>query len=335
MYEQMFSDEFITSRLLDYLHNKSSFPRIILSIMLFGAPTYVIAGIVFWLTGISELLSYGFLLAFFWLAIAPYAIWKGMRAAKLFFERLGTVVKDKKNFIFFVREYEHVVFSVRAYLCGIPFILGADYLVFILFPNTPLLIQLIMSIILTVLFFVAGIGFWGVITLIRLTQRLKQLDVDINPFHPDKFGGLGFVGSLAIKITLCFSTGSLVIPLGLEATMNLPSYTSASIALVLTITYVFMIIVSFAVPTFAIHSWLLQVQYKYLIPISGKMKRILNEYLLSEKPDKKKELLDVIPVYGIADRMKEWPYDFQVIAELIGSILLPIVVTMLQLYFGF
>jgi hypothetical protein len=271
-------------------------------------------------------------LAFFWLALSSYFIWKLEYIARVFFGRLGTIVVDKKDFPDFVKNFDNIVHNPKAYLCGIPFALGADILVFEVFPEIPVFAQVVMIIFLTELFLIAGIGFWGVASLIRLTQRLEQMRVDINVFHSDRFGGLGFVGSLTIQITLGFSTGSLVIPLALEATMHLQSYISILITQLLTGAYVLMIILSFLVPTFAIHSWLQKLLLDSLAPISERMKAVLNEYLLSEKTDAELRLRSLDSVYEMATgRTKQWPFDLQVILQLVGSVLLPILIALIQI----
>lgn len=81
--------------------------------------------------------------------------------------------------------------------------------------------------------------------------------------------------------------------------------------------------------------WLLQLQQDFLTPMSRKMEETMNEYLQSEKIDAKERLESLNSVYEIAKaRIPQWPFDPQVIAELTGSIILPLIIVLIQFLIG-
>jgi hypothetical protein len=332
--EAKFFGSFATSRILDYFNERTRIPQIALSIMLFGIPVYTFVWVVFLLTGISEVVTYGFLLALSWLTLAPYFIWKLEYEARIFLNKLSVVVLEKE-YPEFIGKIDRLVHSPIAYICGTPFIFGVSILIFVAYSNLPTMLQIGLVIILGILFLLAGIGFWGVLSLIRVTRRLTQLRVRINPFHPDRFGGLGFVGSITIQVTLGFSTGSLVIPLALEVMIRLQSYAPILLAQVLAGVYILMIVASFLVPTFTIHSWIAKLHEDFLAPLSNRMNETAAKYISNRKAKTEKELRNLDSVYAISTKwIKKWPFDLQVIMELIASILLPIIVLLVQVIMG-
>ncbi|MFB6188238.1 MAG: hypothetical protein ABEI86_15425 [Halobacteriaceae archaeon] len=58
-----------------------------------------------------------------------------------------------------------------------------------------------------------GIGFMGVLTTVLAIREIAKEPLDISPLHPDGLGGLGIFGYYAIRTTITFSTGSLLLPL--------------------------------------------------------------------------------------------------------------------------
>lgn len=173
-------------------------------------------------------------------------------------------------------------------------------------------------------------GFWGVVSLIRMGLLLKNIEVRTNPFDPDRFGGLEFVGSLCIKVTLLFSTGSLVLPLVFEAMQKVQYANAATLLYLLTGAYVSMIFISFLAPTFALHDLFVKIKRSHLSPVSQQINAVLEKCLSSGKQVEKKRFFDLISFYKEIDRMKVWPFDLPVILKLVGSVSLPIVISLAQ-----
>jgi len=292
----------------------------------------ILTGVALWLfLHDSTLVSYGFLLAFLWLGSCPYFLWTGENITNNFLKNLTQKALKKEELDEFTKWVDRTAHRTAGYLLGLPFAIGADYVNFFVFPNIQPLTRIFLMIYISLLFVLAGIGFWGVLSLIRMALRLKNIQVQTNPFDPDGFGGLEFVGSLCIKVTLLFSTGSLVIPLVFGAIQQTDYANAAAIIYSLTALYVVMIFASFLAPTLALHDFFVRIRHDHLYPISEQMNKVLAECVYSENQGEKKKFFDLVSIYKEIDRMKVWPFDLPVVLKLLGSVSLPIIISLGQL----
>jgi hypothetical protein len=78
----------------------------------------------------------------------------------------------------------------------------------------------------------------------------------------------------------------------------------------------------------------LQIRGNYLAPISSRLKETTQDYLVGQKDCNHGELQTLLSIHEAAREMKEWPFDVEVITQLVGSILLPILIVLLQLRLG-
>jgi len=331
MKPRLFEHRYLTSRLIEPIHTRFRIPIILSSFLLFGLPPYL-TGFLLWLfLEESTLVSYGFLLAFLWLALCPYLMWMAEDIADNFLKDFGKKVVKKEDLENFVKWVDTTGHRGIGYLLGAPFAIGADYLSFLVFPNIHPLTRIFLMGYISLLLLLAGMGFWGVISLIRTALLLKRIEVRTNPFDPDRFGGLEFEGSLCIKVTVLFSTGSLVLPLAFEAMQKVQYGNAAMLLYLLTTVYVGMIIVSFFIPTFALHDLFVKIKRSHLSPVSQQINVALEKCLSSGTQDEKKRFFDLISFYKEIDKMKVWPFDLPVILKLLGSVSLPIVISLVQL----
>ena len=330
MEQRLFAHGFAVSRLVESIHTRYAFPPIIASLLITGLLPYSTAFGLWFFMGDPTLISYGFLLAFLWLALCPYLIWKMENIADDFFKEFYQKAIDKERMRNFADSLDRTTHSIPGYLLGVPFVIGADYLSFLVFPQVSIVARAFLISYLSLLFLLAGLGFWGVVALIRMTLSVKNITVKTNPFNPDRFGGLEFAGSLCIKVTLFFSSGSLVFPLVFEAIQVIRYSTALVLANALTAAYIVAILVAFFVPTLALRDWFLRIKRSHLSPVSEQIGKMLERCLSSGTDEEKKRFYDLISFYNEIDKMKVWPFDLPVIVKLLGSISLPILVALIE-----
>lgn len=188
--------------------------------------------------------------------------------------------------------------------------------------------------------FMSGIGFTAVYYNAELSRRLTKIKVVIDPFHPDEFGGMMAIGRFSIKITLLFSSGAVLLPFLIQASSflgNMAFYISILAASL----YILFVALSFFVPTYYFHTIACREKQRYLRMIRKRymllFKSMLNHQEKQEHPDNvNTNLSEVLEVFllgechRIIDEMKVYPFDIDIILQLLGSIALPVILTIFQ-----
>jgi hypothetical protein len=180
-----------------------------------------------------------------------------------------------------------------------------------------------------VLGFVSGIGFWAVATTSVLIRDLCARDIAIDYSHPDKFGGLRFVGTVAAKMTSLFFSGSLLIPFTLDvletarpANLDLLAYLGL---------FIFMLVglLSFLASILQLHDCVFRAKVRLDQASSERLHRMLEESLIGSSVTLASVIKPAIYCYCYHDRiaeMKEYPFESRTLIEIIASVLIPVLV---------
>ena len=180
--------------------------------------------------------------------------------------------------------------------------------------------------------FITGIGFLLVIRTFLMIRNFLPCDTNINPYHPDQKGGLGFFGNLLSETSFMFASGALFIPALLKLHMELYADRSMVVLIIIGF-YVLVTGLSFVVPIWFIHKKLVKEKCKRLLSLSISLTQMqeLFENGGLEKYLKYKIYRDQ---YLDVTRIITWPFDIQNIMMVIASVALPILLTVLQIYFS-
>lgn len=191
---------------------------------------------------------------------------------------------------------------------------------------------------------ISGIGFHIAITAIRAIRAVGDLDLKIDPLHPDGLSGLSSVGYLATWTTMLISLGSLALPLafllGTEGGYGEVIYFAVGI-------YVVVIVVSFAYPTIYVNRRAQEIRERELENRQAKIRRLqaqatdieesgggTNETATMDEVAKRLEMQRLRDEYNEYAGVSLYPLSVGIITRLVSSILLPISFILVDTYLG-
>lgn len=190
--------------------------------------------------------------------IGPVFVWHyDERIFPTFAEQTTSVVADDAQLYAIVEKYERF-FSQRSWLTTLPW---AVVVLAVLVANLGFFRSLGVAgygdpAFLTYVLFgvwwavVTGIGLHGAITTILCIREVGQLELDIDPLHPDELGGLSNIGYFAIRTTMMNSIGSLTLPLAFTIAAEGGFEQVVYLAVFI---YIGFILLSFVYPTFYVN----------------------------------------------------------------------------------
>ena len=177
----------------------------------------------------------------------------------------------------------------------------------------------------------SGLGLYSVIVTTRSIAAVSELTLEIDPLHPDGFGGLRVIGNFAVWTTLLISNGALAIPL----TIDMVTTTSGAIIVYTAIiTYISFIIFSFIYPVVKSKRSAQAYREKSLEQSRSRIRRLETE--LAEIDDEhddietKKLTLNLEIDHArkkflLYRRLNLYPISLGIVARLISSVLLPFI----------
>lgn len=313
-----------------------------------------------------------FLIALFfaviWLNLGPFLIWYyDERVMPIFFKDLTDLVQNQDN----IDEISNDYASLFSDQYWIPTVIWTLLLVGLFFNTQSFLVNqglfevgdfyyfgYLMGVVW--LGIMTGIGFMGVLTTILVIRKISQEDLEINPYNPDGLGGLGIFGYYAIRTTLTFSTGSLLLPL---AFIFIRAGASDVIPYIIFVLYLSTIIFSFVYPTYKINRQAQRIRAKKLDSLRqdyetakqqmeqvGRITNQLGEGRSGEKikteVKDERELPSVTELVGQLEiqrirteyddykNVRLYPFQVDILIKLFSSILLPILFVFIDHYIG-
>lgn len=279
------------------------------------------------------------IMALTWLNLGPYFIWYyDQRLLPQFFTKASEIVSDTNRLHRLARKYDRL-FSHRYWIITIPWavivicaVLGLRLLGFIGVFYWVIVIGGVWISVLT------SIGFWGVFTTMLAIREISQEHLSIDPFHPDKLGGLSCIGYYAIGTTLLFSTGSLFLPVIFEfVSQGQAGGIAASILLFAVSMFSGFTLLSFLYPTIKTNRAAQSARYKILEKLRQEYALLLRS--IKEKDERTAEqsgayakLNQVRSEYMDYRKMKLYPFEVEILIKLIISVILPFIVLLVDKY---
>ncbi len=273
------------------------------------------------------------------LNILPSFIWYyDQKMLPNFFSKMTNLVKDQEKLFMAIKKYMeffHTNYKIPLGIIGALFLFAfyqspsciklevyLEYLIPCFFAYTidALLLLLIM-----------GVGFVGVITGIFLVREISELDLQVDPLHPDNLGGLSSIGYFSIRSTLLFSAGSLYLPIAIQSGIT---------AYPITALYMALISISFIYPTYRIHKKAHHIRTEILEELRNRIKELREELNklkakdVNEMKELKKELemQNVREEYLDYNNVRLYPLQIDILIKLGSSIFLPLLFTLIQVY---
>jgi len=317
---------------------------VLVGILKFSLPWDLLAGVytVLHWGDWSGSFIYASALGLLWVNIAPTLIWYyDERVLPEFFSHLSELISDKKKRKQLAKKYNKFFAKHRISIT----LFWTIAFVTIVYTSETALIGQGMVANGTVFMWttyayaiyigaVLGQGFVGPITTILLIREVSNLELEIDPLHPDNLGGLSTVGYVSIRTTLLFSSGSLFLPL-------LFFFSSeggvSTIIFGFTGIYILTIIVSFMYPTALVNRRAQEYRDSILEDLRQQNIEIEEKTQGPEKNqiselNKRLELQKVQNKYDNYNSVKLYPLQLSILTRLAGSVILPVLFMLLELY---
>lgn len=330
---------------------------------------------VLFVLGRLERVPADFLLAIFlavlWLNVGPLLIWYyDVRVLPTFFDEVPELVRDEARVAALERKYTRL-FAGRSW---IPAVAWTVLLVAMFFRSQSYLVErglfafgdvYYVAFLIAVIYLgvFSGIGFMGVVTTVLCIREIAGEPIAIDPRHPDGLAGLSRFGYFAIRTTVTFSSGSLLLPMAFVFVRN-----EASDLLVYLIvgSYMAAIAVSFLYPTYRINRQARRIRDGMLDDLRREYNAATRELRsagglhahLSTVPgpddadredaelspnggtlDDPAELVGQLELQRIRDEHRDlrsvrlYPFKVDILFRLASSILLPLVFLIVEIYF--
>lgn len=279
------------------------------------------------------------------LNLGPYLVWYYDERVLPEFLRRATELLPRERVDEYARRYD--AFFARRWwplsaglsiLMGYTFVRSTSFLVRVgVFEAGGPFHYLIFALILWV-GVVGGVGFHGVLTTLLLIWELSSEELSIDPLHPDKLGGLSVVGYYSIRTTVVFSFGSLFIPLAYQF-VTLSRY--GHLIYVIVGVYTLFLLLSFVVPTVKVNRRANELRESVLDGLREEYRRVqaklsrhgeievasdarLDELILEMQARR------IRNEYEDYKQVRLYPLEVQILARLVGSVLLPLAFLLLE-----
>ncbi|MFC6989429.1 hypothetical protein ACFQJD_13275 [Haloplanus sp. GCM10025708] len=169
----------------------------------------------------------------------------------------------------------------------------------------------------------------GLVTVLTIRAFARDVDLEIDPLHPDGLGGLSTIGRFAIRMTLVISLGSLALPLSFQIASHIRYENVVYVGVAL---FVLLVALNFLYPTYKVNRRAQDLRENML---ESRRRRIRSlEARLSESrgdggDDTADDLLQLEiqrarREYDEYQNVQLYPLSIGIITRLASSILLPI-----------
>lgn len=281
------------------------------------------------------------------LVVAPYLVWYyDTQLLPAFFRRISGVLDDEER-LKAIEGTHRQLLSDRWWLASILAASPVPVLVFGspaflrsrgLFGLTDPLFWLVLAVLVWIGALV-GIGFLLVLVTISIARTLANEELRVDPLHSDGLGGMSPIGYLAIRTSILFSLGSLLLPLLLQyAVASGPRMTALVYAM--GILYAAFVALSFLYPTVAVTRRAAQVRAAILDDLRRQyvdVKRQAGEPAVGARPETtdpevEQKLQRIRREHADYRRLDVYPMDVSILVRLTGSVLLPLSFVLLDSY---
>jgi hypothetical protein len=282
--------------------------------------------------------SRGVLLALLWVAGAPFLIHRALHLIDEFLIAHKHVFKDQEEWQA-LRQRELARFQSSRYLLfGVPWATAGSLVVtFSKYGSCHIGLRVWSLVSFALLFLLSSMGFYGVYVLITLIHNVCNAELVFNPFHPDRFGGMASLGGFAVKGSLFFSSGALVLPLALEIMESLSSDSSllSMVTYLLSGVFVAVMIASFIAPILEIKGMVDPQKEQLILDSRRRLEVMISEFQQQSELDAKKGV-EILMYYYLTHsklaEIKDYPWDPKVLLEFGASFIIPVGIALMELY---
>lgn len=333
------------SDLVEFLGQRLPIPTVPAALLTLGLIPYLLTAVFFRLAGgphdpaLIAAQSSAAVVA----AVGPVLIWHyDERVFPRFILEVEEVVTDRTALVETIDHYERLfadqywittslwtVFVVAVFLTNLSFLesLGVTGL-----GDPALFVYVLFALWWGIL---TGIGFHGAIVTVLCIRAVGDLDLTIDPLHPDGLGGLSTIGYFSIRATIMISVGSFAFPLGFAVASE---GNFQSIVYVGVVCYIGVILGSFIYPTLYVNRRAQAIREAILDEKRSQIKELKQQMSVNSAEGELSELETQLKIQTIREdfrqyeRVSLYPLSISILTRLASSILLPIVFIVLETY---
>lgn len=189
---------------------------------------------------------------------------------------------------------------------------------------------------------ITGIGFHGIVTTVSYVRAIPRATrIVIDPYHHDGLGGMSSFGYFAIRTTVLVSTGALLLPLAFELAAG-SAFEAVIYAAV--VVYMAFIALSFFYPTLVINRRANEVRAERLEELREAIRDLRRDTAVVGDREADPDVDDVarqLEIQRLRDRhedyrdVKLYPMSPEILSQLVGSVILPLITMGSRLPFVF
>jgi hypothetical protein len=322
--------EFLITRYILFLQQRRLGP--IYSSLIFGASFNLPAFVFSFYQKIP--LSFGYLSCLSWLFIGPFLIYNAGKIANELWPQLTELLE--KCEIKELQTYEKSFESFRYLIIGIPAAVGVSILVLapqgVLTSSISLytIFYLVSWIVLALL---GSIGIWGTFQLVLMIWKVRKYELSLDPYSPDGFGGMGVLANFAIKATLMYSTGALMIPMVYDVATRQDTLNQTFSGAIFGSTFFsFTVLLSFLVPLVALNRAAVKGRESLLKKTAKQCNEFLEVCKQNSEIESGIQMLVAQSHYNQISQMRVYPFDVGILLKLTASVALPIFLGTLRIW---
>lgn len=315
---------------------RSAVRRTILLLSLFSVP-FTLALVCVYLTTRVNPITLPVFLAYLWLILSPLLIRYGYKSLENFLDGTRSIMSPEDQSSYLHRGLS-LFLSRKHLLASIPLgiIMGSCAYWYGIARNRPSLEIVWLVVMFVSLGVVSGVGFWGVGVLSSIVDELSRYKLCIDFSHPDQFGGLRSVGTILVKGTTLFFSGSLLIPFAFDLLdiSNMPHL--ELIANCALLAFILVGLMAFFMGILRLHRFVFEQKVRIDNESGLRLDSLIEENLFNEGrsvADVLKPWIYYQTYHSRISEMKEYPYDARTLLELAGSIFIPVSVFILDKLF--
>ncbi len=182
-----------------------------------------------------------------------------------------------------------------------------------------------------------GIGIHVTVSMYGFMRRICIMDVSVDVFDPDGFGGFGTIGKLSIRVSLFISSGSLYIPFFFDRlrTFQLP-YIALTSALAIG-AIMMVILLTFLTTVLPVHRLARDARERLLGSLGSRLRQRLGgfESGTTSELERDLEVLLALESYREVKELRVWPFNPETVIAVMGMVMLPVALFLLGIFLRF
>ena len=272
-------------------------------------------------------------LVFTWFIFARYLAYLGFKTSQESFDNFKELFQSQKIFEDKNNRLCKDFYSNKSVFMSLPFMICGIYVINNYFYQASLGLHIWLTLFVVVLLLFAGLGLWNAFNSLRYITDILKDGLNINPLHPDGFGGLEPIGDFIIKITLIISSGSLILPFSIMAVSNgIIGEEFRFITFILAGSYIFLVLFSFIIPLLKLSKIAKKEKYNIVKKSIRKYDEMLKELLDHPSTENQVKVETYHATYlSEIKQMKIWPFTGLTLIQVSGAIALPATTLLLQI----